>query len=197
MPHYYHTPDNKQKLGPFSATQLAELAASGNLQSSDMVIQEGDRNWRPAASIEGLFAKTPPADQTAPAPTSPTSPPQLAPSISPAAKVAEEPVRKSDRPPHPNPSPPLRGRGVGVRGWLAGIVMVLFIAGLAALVVFLAGLAALVVFLLKGQPTKPVAVYNLQAPHDTKPAAPPDQQPLERQPPVRQESNKTAALEAR
>ncbi len=159
MPHYHHTPDNKQKLGPFSPAQLAELAASGNLQSSD---------------------KTPPADQATPAPTSPTSPPQVTPSISPAAKVSEEPVRKGGRP-----------------GWVAGVVMVLFIAGLAALVVFLAGLAALVVFLLKGQPTKPVAVYNLQAPHDTKPAAVPDQQPLERQPPVRQESNKTAALEAR
>src|SRR5271167_2361402 len=63
---YHYTPDNKQKLGPYSVAQLQEMAASGQLRPSHMVIRDGDHSWLPAASVEGLFPVAPPAGQLQP-----------------------------------------------------------------------------------------------------------------------------------
>ena len=47
---------NKQRLGPFTAEQLRQMAASGHLQFADMLLEEGQQKWRPAGEIERLFA---------------------------------------------------------------------------------------------------------------------------------------------
>src|SRR5262249_38787357 len=46
---------NKQKVGPFSWTQLQQMAASGMLQPADMLWPEGAAKWAAASSIPGLF----------------------------------------------------------------------------------------------------------------------------------------------
>jgi len=45
----------KQKLGPISFDQLQQLAASGELQPTDMVLQEDARIWTAAWSVDGLY----------------------------------------------------------------------------------------------------------------------------------------------
>jgi hypothetical protein len=47
----------KQKLGPFSWTELQERARSGELQQSDMVLQKGAPKWVSADSVSDLFRK--------------------------------------------------------------------------------------------------------------------------------------------
>src|SRR5437899_6149789 len=52
---------NKQKLGPYPASQLKQMAASGQLRPDDMVLREGEGKWTTAGSVKGLFpASTPP-----------------------------------------------------------------------------------------------------------------------------------------
>src|SRR5262245_44436988 len=52
---WYYTHNGKQKLGPFSSAQIKSLAASGKIQSDDMLLQEGSARWIPARSVRGLF----------------------------------------------------------------------------------------------------------------------------------------------
>ncbi|HEV3262379.1 MAG TPA: DUF4339 domain-containing protein, partial [Gemmataceae bacterium] len=48
---------NKQKLGPYSSSQLKRLVKSGEVGPADMVLREGERQWVAAAVVQGLFAK--------------------------------------------------------------------------------------------------------------------------------------------
>ncbi len=68
-PQWYYSKNNKQQ-GPVSAEQLKQLAASGQLQPSDLVWKEGMGQWVEASRIKGLFVA--PA-----APPLPTSPPPV------------------------------------------------------------------------------------------------------------------------
>ena len=45
----------EQKLGPYSASQLRQLAATGQLRPTDMVWKEGMKQWAAAGSVKGLF----------------------------------------------------------------------------------------------------------------------------------------------
>ena len=56
MKRWYYTRD-QQKLGPLSSEELKQLADSGGLKPSDLVLQEGSEKWLPANSVKGLFRK--------------------------------------------------------------------------------------------------------------------------------------------
>ncbi|HKI31095.1 MAG TPA: protein kinase [Gemmataceae bacterium] len=45
----------KEKVGPVTLARLRELAASGELKLTDMLLREGASRWAPAAAVEGLF----------------------------------------------------------------------------------------------------------------------------------------------
>lgn len=45
----------KQKIGPVSLTRLQQLATSGELQPSAMVLQEGNPKWMPASAVPDIF----------------------------------------------------------------------------------------------------------------------------------------------
>lgn len=47
---------NGTRTGPFTPTQLREMAATGQLQSADLLWREGMANWVQASSVSGLFA---------------------------------------------------------------------------------------------------------------------------------------------
>lgn len=51
----WHYSSNGQQLGPVNSAQLKQLAASGQLQASDMVWKDGMADWAPASRIKGLF----------------------------------------------------------------------------------------------------------------------------------------------
>ena len=57
-PGWYYA-HNKQKHGPVPRKQLQQLAAAGQLQPADMVLQDGTKTWLPASAVPGLFASTP------------------------------------------------------------------------------------------------------------------------------------------
>ena len=73
---WFYTKDGEQ-LGPVSSKQLSQLAASGELQPTDLVWKEGAPDWKPASIVKGLFAETTtppppvPADSAAATPASP------------------------------------------------------------------------------------------------------------------------------
>ena len=54
---------NKQRLGPYSSSQLKQLADAGNIIPADMILKEGRQKWVNAGSVRGLFtgAAPPPA----------------------------------------------------------------------------------------------------------------------------------------
>lgn len=53
---WYYTINGQQASTPVSTSQLKQLAATGQLQPTDLVWQEGMANWVAASSIKGLFA---------------------------------------------------------------------------------------------------------------------------------------------
>lgn len=55
-----------QQTGPFSVEQLTAMAASGELQPTDLVWKEGMAGWEPASTLPGVFPGSP-AAATAPA----------------------------------------------------------------------------------------------------------------------------------
>ena len=65
---WYYTKNNQQQ-GPVSPEQLKQLAASGQLQPSDLVWKEGMGQWVEGRKIKGLFS--------APAAPNPQSPPNV------------------------------------------------------------------------------------------------------------------------
>src|SRR5262249_12662572 len=46
---------NRQKYGPFTDDQMKQLAAGGHLQPTDMVLQDGQKQWQPATVVLSLF----------------------------------------------------------------------------------------------------------------------------------------------
>jgi serine/threonine protein kinase len=47
----------KQKLGPVSLARLKAMAATGQLQATDMVWKQGSSQWQPAATLIALFSQ--------------------------------------------------------------------------------------------------------------------------------------------
>lgn len=78
---WYYARDNKQ-VGPVSAVDLKQLAASGGLHPDNLVWREGMTEWSPARNVRGLFDES-----SAPAATTPD-----APSASPTEAVAATPA---------------------------------------------------------------------------------------------------------
>ena len=64
---------DKKKLGPYPTAQMKQLAASSQLLPTDMVLQEGSTQWKPASQVQEFF----PASVAASPP--PPLPPPLAP----------------------------------------------------------------------------------------------------------------------
>ena len=54
---WYVRKDSKEKLGPFSAAQLKQLAKSGKLSPTDLIWREGLEKWMSATNAKGLFPK--------------------------------------------------------------------------------------------------------------------------------------------
>jgi hypothetical protein len=53
-PKWFVAQENK-RLGPFTLVQLKEMATSGQIQASTMVLREGAQQWTQAALVEGLI----------------------------------------------------------------------------------------------------------------------------------------------
>ncbi len=54
----YYCDRNGKQVGPFSARQLKDLAAAGQLAPTDLVWTNGLPNWVPVANLKGLFPAT-------------------------------------------------------------------------------------------------------------------------------------------
>jgi hypothetical protein len=52
---WHYTLNGQPAAAPVSATQLKQLAASGQLKPTDLVWQDGMLEWAPAGSVKGLF----------------------------------------------------------------------------------------------------------------------------------------------
>jgi hypothetical protein len=68
---WYYTNQGQQK-GPVSTADLKQLAASNQLQPTDLVWREGLAGWVPARSAKGLFPDAPP--EMAPVAATPVAP---------------------------------------------------------------------------------------------------------------------------
>ncbi len=55
-PSWYYS-QNGDQFGPVAASELKELAASGELRPNDLVWKEGAADWRPAREVRGLFPR--------------------------------------------------------------------------------------------------------------------------------------------
>jgi hypothetical protein len=91
---------NRQKQGPYSLEQLREFAASGGLRPTDMVLEEGTRQWMAASSLSGLFQDAITAEPPAPLPVPPAEPPPVPPMQQDIPDVL--PVRSYGPPPIPD-----------------------------------------------------------------------------------------------
>lgn len=69
----WHYSKNGQKHGPVSASDLKNLAKSGDLLPTDLIWKEGMAKWKPASNVKGLFSATPVSTAESPK-TSPASP---------------------------------------------------------------------------------------------------------------------------
>ncbi len=122
MSQQWYFSKNNQQQGPVSPEQLKQLAASGQLQPSDLVWKEGMGQWTTASSIKGLFA----------APAAPPRP------ISPPSTPTKTPVKNTL--PQPTPKPPSAGskwawltdKNHPVSTIIGGIISVLAVVGLSA-----------------------------------------------------------------
>lgn len=80
---------DRKKYGPYALAQLKQLAASGKIQPSDMVLAEGTQQWKPARDIRGLFDEAPKTSNPPHAcPLPPDSPPAAASLSTTAAQAA-------------------------------------------------------------------------------------------------------------
>src|SRR5262245_14842519 len=113
MARWYFARDNKHKHGPFSPAQFKQLAVSGQLLPTDMVIREGSRKWAVAAAVKGLFGKAAPAAAPPPPAFEPPPPPPRPPRPRPRLVVK--------RAPPPPPAKPPRQRGG--TWFLAGLLL--------------------------------------------------------------------------
>jgi hypothetical protein len=53
---WHYTLNGQQAATPVTSSQLKQLAASGQLQPTDLVWQDGMTGWVPASSVKGLFS---------------------------------------------------------------------------------------------------------------------------------------------
>lgn len=121
MADQFYVGSNNNRFGPFSATQLRELADAGRIQPADTVWKEGMEKPILASRVKNLFSPpAPPAPPTA-IPPEPAPAPVEAPEA-PAEVVTVEPVPVPAAAP-PAPSPPARKpeeprkrRAVAVKG---------------------------------------------------------------------------------
>jgi hypothetical protein len=60
MDRWYYTRDNKKRIGPHTLAELQRLLATGVLEASDMVLNEGKKGWAVAASIPELAGEQQP-----------------------------------------------------------------------------------------------------------------------------------------
>lgn len=115
MVHEWYYAHDKEKLGPYTSTELKELAAAGAILPVDTVWQEGNENGVPASRVRYLFA-CPPADVLpAAAPVEPTPAPAIA-SINPSPAAAVENHPTSPALAKAPPKVPSRGRAVAQKG---------------------------------------------------------------------------------
>ena len=59
MSEQWHVRRGEAVHGPFTATQLRELARRGKLRADDLVRKEGREVWGPASALKGLFPEPP------------------------------------------------------------------------------------------------------------------------------------------
>jgi len=110
---WYYAGFGEKKLGPFSPTQLQDLAAAGTILPIDTVWQEGNEKGTLASRVRHLFART--ASNTAPASVPPpvTAPPPVVVAESKPVPVPEQ----AAAPKAPEKKPALKkGRAVALTG---------------------------------------------------------------------------------
>jgi hypothetical protein len=121
---WYFSRDEK-KLGPYSAVQLKELAAAGEIQLTDTIWKEGVASGCPASRVKHLFPSAPAAPVPDPPPSSaePESQPTAKEQTSPEPAAAMEPARvfqEAEAPPSistgPPPIKPKKKLAVAVQG---------------------------------------------------------------------------------
>jgi len=56
----WYVGSNGKQSGPFSVTQLKQMAASGHLQKTHLIWKKGMSGWIPCSSVKGLFPAPPP-----------------------------------------------------------------------------------------------------------------------------------------
>jgi hypothetical protein len=83
----YHVGRNGQQTGPFSIEQLKAMAASGELNPTDLVWKEGMSGWEPASTLPGVFTSA----SSSSMPTAPVTPPLVQASVLPPAGVQVPP----------------------------------------------------------------------------------------------------------
>lgn len=71
MADWYYAKNGQQR-GPVSPSQLKQLAATGELLATDMVIKEGGTSWVAASTIPGLFGSSAAVSPTSSGPTTNT-----------------------------------------------------------------------------------------------------------------------------
>ena len=59
MANEWHYSKDGQQHGPVSASDLKNLAKSGDLMPTDLIWKEGMAEWKPASNVKGLFSATP------------------------------------------------------------------------------------------------------------------------------------------
>ncbi len=107
MADQWHYTERGQRQGPVSAKQLTQLAAAGQLNSTDLVWKEGMAAWLPASRIKGLFSL--PADDEPPPIPSDDEPPPIPPDDEPSPTAKNEPPAI---PPENEPPPILPENGL-------------------------------------------------------------------------------------
>src|SRR5687768_17044038 len=73
---WYYAQSGKT-FGPVSLEQLKELARTGTLRPIDHILAVGTQEWRPAATLEGLFTPARPAGPPAGPPPIKAAPPPM------------------------------------------------------------------------------------------------------------------------
>ena len=101
---------DKKKLGPYPTQQMKAMAGTGQLLPSDMVLQDGSTQWKPASQVQEFF----PASGSASPP-----PPPLFPGPEPAVPSLPLPAAAV-----PVVSPPPAPVPTQVSGKLLGVIPV-------------------------------------------------------------------------
>ena len=78
---WHYTLNGQPAAAPVSATQLKQLAVSGQLKPTDLVWQDGMLEWAPAGSVKGLFPTSKSIGDSAVVAPSTTAKPALGPKV--------------------------------------------------------------------------------------------------------------------